>query len=66
MKYDKYDYKKMSELDYDKSIIVLAKEIGCSRQHFYKLKTKFDEEKRILDMELQLKECRAKLKALEA
>ena len=62
---NKYRYEIMDKLDYTKSVTALAKEIGCSRQHFYKLKTKFDEEKRIKDMETELRACKAKLKALE-
>ena len=60
----KYDYKKMSGLDWSKSMTALAKELGCSRQWFYKLKEKYDDDKKIHDMEIQLKECKAKLKAL--
>ena len=64
MKYDKYNYEKMSALDWTQSMTALAKEVGCSRQHFYKLKEKFVDDKRIKDMEIELKKCKAKLKAL--
>ena len=62
---DKYKYDVMDKLDYTKSVTALAKEIGCSRQGFYDMKKKYLEEKRIKDMEKELKACKAKLKALE-
>ena len=65
MKYDKYSYEKMKSLDWTKSMTALAKEIGCSRQGFYDMKKKYLEEKRIKDMEIELKACKAKLKAFE-
>ena len=69
----KYSYEKMNKLDWkNKSMTALAKDMGCSRQWFYKLKEKYDADlklrddaKRIKDMERELKECKAKLKALE-
>ena len=72
MKYDKYSYEKMKSLDWTKSVTALAKEVGCSRQHFYTLKEKYEneinagkEKVRVQQMEKELKECKAKLKALE-
>ena len=64
MKYDKYNYATMDKLDYTKSVTALAKEIGCSRQHFYKLKETYLAEKEIATMREELKQCKAKLKAI--
>ena len=63
----------MKSLDWTKSMTaLLAKDIGCSRQHFCTLKEKYEnevdagkEKVRVQQMEEDLRACKAKLKALE-
>ena len=62
---DKYKYEDMDSIPKDESVTATAKRLGCSRQAIYDMKKKYAEEKRVKDMELQLKECKAKLKALQ-
>ncbi len=61
----KYDYKTMDSIPKGETVTATAKRLGCSRQGVYDMKKKYVEEKKIKDMEKELKECKAKLKALQ-